>query len=168
MIDDMREFPEVPRARAPWAMTLADLALLLVGFLLLVQVTGDKGALVRSLRQGFGAPDAPAMPVLATATGEFAPGSATLRAEPALVAWARDALRDPRTILEITGAVDGTPADVDPASRSGAVLAADRARAVAALIGRAVPGARLTITTATVPGRRAATVSLAFAGERRP
>lgn len=173
MIDDMHEFREIQPARTPWAMTLADLALLLVGFLLLVQVTGDKGALARSLRQGFGQPDAPAMPVLAIATAEFAPGSATLGAEPALVAWARDALRDPRTTLTITGAVDGTPADVEAASHSGAVLAADRARAVAALVGGAVPGARLAITTAVVPGRRAVTVSLAFAGEapqpsRRP
>ena len=163
----MTDFPDIPHPRAPWAMTLADLALLLVGFLLLVQVTGDKGALAKSLRQGFGEPGAPAMPVLATATGEFAPGSAALGAEPALISWARDALRDPRVTLAITGAVDGTATDVDPASRSGAVLAADRARAVAALVGRAVPGARLLITTAIVPGRRAATVSLAFAGENR-
>ena len=165
----MNNLPEMPHPRAPWAMTLADLALLLVGFLLLVQVSGDKGALAKSLRQGFGAPEAPAMPVLATATGEFASGSAALGSDPALVAWARDALRDPRVTLEITGAVDGTPADVDRASRSGAVLAADRARAVAALIGQSVPDARLTITTAIVPGRRAATVAQAFAGEvRRP
>jgi hypothetical protein len=163
----MTDFPDFTPARAPWLMTFADLALLLVGFLLLVQVTGDKGALAKSLREGFGAAPAPAMPVLAIATGEFAAGSAALGAEPELVAWSRDALRDPRVTLAITGAVDGTVADVDPSTGSGTVLAADRARTVAALLGRAVPAGRLTITTAVVPGRRAATVALAFGGEIR-
>lgn len=161
----MTDFPDFAPARAPWLVTLADLALLLVGFLLLVQVTGDKTALARSLREGFGERPAPAMPVLATATAEFAPGSARLGAEPALIAWARDALRDPRVTLTLTGSVDGTVADVDPSTGSGGLLAADRARAVAAQLGRAVPGARLTITTATVPGRRAVTVAQTFAGE---
>lgn len=163
----MTGFPEIAPARAPWLMTLADLALLLVGFLLLVQVTGDRTALAKGLREAFGATPTLAMPVLATATGEFAAGSAALTPEPALLAWARDALRDPRVTLELTGAVDGTAVDVDRVTGSGPVLAADRARAVAALLAGTVPAARLTITTAVVPGRRAVTVALAFGGEAR-
>ena len=161
----MTDFPDIAPARTPWLMTLADLALLLVGFLLLVQVTGDRTALANGLREGFGEAPVAAMPVLAAATGEFAQGSAALGEEPALIAWARDAAHDPRVTLAITGAVDGTAADIDAESGSGAVLAADRARAVAALVGRAVPGARISIATAIVPGRRAATVALAFGGE---
>lgn len=164
---DFSDFPDFAPARAPWLVTLADLALLLVGFLLLVQATGDKRALASGLRQGFGEQQAPAMPVLATATGEFSAGSAALGSEPALLAWARDALRDPRVTLQITGAVDGTAADVDRTTGSGAVLAADRARAVAALLAPVATANRLAITTAVVPGRRAVTVQLAFAGEDR-
>jgi hypothetical protein len=162
------DFPEIAPPRALWVVTLADLALLLVGFLLLIQATKDTGALTKGLRESFGEAPAPAMPVLATATREFAVGSAVLGAEPQLATWARDAVRDPRVTLLITGAVDGTQADVDRATGSGAVLAADRARAVAALLAVAVRADRLTITTTVAPGRRAASVSLAFAGERRP
>ena len=164
----MNDFPDIAAPRALWVVTLADLALLLVGFLLLVQVSGDRAALAKGLREGFGETPAPAMPVLATATPEFARGSAALPGDPALVAWARDAIRDPRVTLAITGAVDGTESDVDPATGSGAVLAADRARAVAAQLAGVVPPGRLTIITTVAPGRRAATVTLAFAGERKP
>ncbi len=164
----MNDCPEIAPPRALWVVTLADLALLLVGFLLLIHTTGDRKALASGLRESFGEAPAPAMPVLATATGAFATGSAVLGAEPALVAWAKDAVRDPRVTLAITGAVDGSPSDVDPQTGSGAVLAADRARAVAALLADVTPADRLTITTTVAPGRRAASVTLAFAGERRP
>ncbi|WP_374944084.1 flagellar motor protein MotB [Sphingomonas sp.] len=164
----MSDFPDIAPPRALWVVTLADLALLLVGFLLLVQVSGDRAALAKGLREGFGETPAAAMPVLATATPEFAAGSATLPRDLALVAWARDAVRDPRVMLTITGAVDGTPDDIDPATGSGAVLAADRARAVASLLAGAVPAGRLTIATTIAPGRRAAALTLAFAGERKP
>jgi hypothetical protein len=163
----VNDFPEIAPPRALWVVTLADLALLLVGFLLLVQVSGDRTALAKGLREGFGEAPAPAMPVLATATPEFARGSAVLPDDAALVAWAREAIRDPRVTLAITGAVDGSAADVDAATGSGAVLAVDRARAVAAQLAGVAPAGRLTITTTIAPGRRAATVTLAFAGERK-
>lgn len=164
----MNDFPDIPAPRALWVVTLADLALLLVGFLLLVQVSGDRAALAKGLREGFGETAASAMPVLAIATPEFAPGSSMLAGDAGLVNWARDAIRDPRVTLAITGAVDGSAGDVDTTTGSGAVLAADRARAVAAQLAGTVPAGRLTIATTIAPGRRAATVTLAFAGERRP
>jgi hypothetical protein len=165
----MTDFPDIAPPRQLWVVTLADLALLLVGFLLLVQASGDRAALAQGMREAFAQDPVSAMPVLATATGEFARGSAALARDPALVGWAREAVRDPRVTLAITGAVDGSAGDVDAGTGSGAVLAADRARAVASLLADTVPAGRLTITTTVAPGRRAATVTLAFAGEtRRP
>jgi hypothetical protein len=91
------------------------------------------------------------------------------RSPAAAIGWARDAARDPRVTLTVTGGADGSDADVDPATGSGAVLAADRARALAAALAPAlraaqVAPARLIIATATTPGRRAATVTVGFAG----
>ena len=166
----MSDFPDAP-VRPLWLMTLADLALLLVGFLVLVQATTlDKAALARGLRSGFGGEVvAPPLPVAAGAIAGFVPGSALLP-EPgaALAAWARDAARDPRVRLRIAGSVDGSAADVDPAMRSGALLAADRARAVAAALvaARAVAPDRIEIVTAP-PGQRRVLVTLAFAGTPR-
>ena len=163
-------------ARPVWLMTLADLALLLVGFFVFVQASQqlEKGALARGIREGFGVHEsaAAATPPMATAAGAmtgFALGSASIPQDTAaLIAWAREATRDPRVVLRVAGAVDGTPSDVDPVTRSGAVLAADRARAVATalLIARAVPADRLTLSTARA-GHRAVTINSAFAGMRQ-
>lgn len=144
-----------PAGRPIWLMTLADLALLLLGFLVLVQATADRSTLARGLREGFGAIDVPAeQPIpVAAAAAPFAPGSATLGDPAPLVAWARDALADPRVTVTVTGS---DAADV--------LLAADRARAVlAALVAAGLDPARLSITTARGPAR--ATLTLAFAGE---
>ncbi|MCM8731249.1 flagellar motor protein MotB [Hephaestia sp. GCM10023244] len=163
-------------ARPIWLTTLADLGLLLVGFFVFVQATQnlDKRALANGFREGFGAAPAPAapdpMPVAAAAMLNFAPGSATLPGAPdGLVAWARAATGDPRVTLRIAGSVDGSAADVDAATGSGAVLAADRARAVAAALARArvAPG-RMTIVNAPDrpgQGRRQVLVTLGFAGD---
>ncbi|MDR6114053.1 MULTISPECIES: flagellar motor protein MotB [unclassified Sphingomonas] len=177
-------FPDPVPSRPIWLITLADLALLLVGFLVLVQATGAerRPALLNGLRAQFGAntdpasqalrlPPAPppAMPV-ATASLSFAPGSAEpVDPDPLLGPWAREALADPRIRLSITGATDGSAADVDPVTHSAVVLAADRARAAAALIGPAAAD-RLILSTAAKPGPRIAMVTLVFAGDppRRP
>ena len=155
-------------ARPLWLVTLADLALLLVGFVVLIHATSlDRRALANGLKAGFGvaAPADEPMPVAAAALANFAPGSAVLPASPAaLAAWAKEALRDPRVSLRVTGAVDGSPQDLDLATGSGAVLAADRARAVAAALA-STAGGRMTVATGT-PGRRHVIVTLAFAGER--
>ena len=81
-----------------------------------------------------------------------------------LIDWAREASRDRRVTLRVSGAVDGTTGDVDPVTGSGAVLAADRARAVATalIVAHAVPADRVTLSAAR-PGRRAVTVTTGFA-----
>ena len=165
-------FPE-PRATRPlWLMTLADLALLLVGFLVFVQATTlDKHTLAAGLRAGFDV-ERPVseMPVAAGALGGFASGSAVL-AEPidGLAEWARDAARDPRVRLNIAGAVDGTAADTDPTTRSGALLAADRARAVAAALveAGAIAPNRIHLSTTDRPGSRRVLVTLSFTGDKK-
>lgn len=171
MTDD---FPAPAPMRPVWLVTLADLALLLLGFLVLVQSTerADRKAIVQGLRERFGvasaaASDAPPMPVAAFATPDFTTGSAVLPGDAAaLVIWARDALADPRVVLNVASTTDGTAADVDPASGSGAILAADRARAVVAALAAAhLPTGRIAIATTHRPTQRRAIVTLAFAGE---
>lgn len=150
--------PLSPAAARPiWLMTLADLALLLVGFLVLIQATTDRAVLVRGLRTGFGAVDRVQPDIqLAAAAAGFAPGSAQLADPAPLVAWTRDALRDPRASVTITGAA--------ASSEGGVLLAADRARAViAALVAAGLPADRLQLATARGPAR--ATLTLALIGE---
>ena len=167
----MTVFDEDERARAPWLMTLADLSLLLVGFFVFLQANQvDPAKLAAGIRAGFGAsesaaPPAP-MPVdIATATG-FAPGSAVPADTGSALEWARTAARDPRTQLRITGEVDGSAADVDAATGSGPILAADRARAVAALLIRqhAIDPSRIILSTGR--GQRRAVLTLGFEGDR--
>lgn len=162
-------FPDALPIRQPWLMTLADLALLLLGSLLLFQALrhDDPARVAAGVRAAFGGPEA--LPVAAAALDDFAPGSAALPGATAAVElWAADALRDPRTSLTVTGEADGTAADTDPATGSAAILAAARAQALAAhLIASGVAPARIAIATrigAPGRGRRAATATLAFAG----
>ncbi|MEG3087475.1 flagellar motor protein MotB [Sphingomonas sp. PB4P5] len=166
-------FSDAAPGRPAWLMTLADLALLLVGFFVFVQATQlDKPALAKGIRDGFGAQargEEP-MAVGAAAMLNFAPSSAILPSSPAgLIAWAREAARDPRVTLKISGGADGSPSDVDRATGSGAVLAADRARAVAAALAgaRVIAPGRMTITNGAAP-RRAVVVTLGFAGNALP
>ena len=166
------EFPAAPSGRPVWLITLADLALLMVGFFVLLQANHalDAKALAQGFRDGFGSQasaETPPIPVAAVSMLAFAPGSAALPSSAdGVVAWAREAVRDPRVTLTVTGTVDGTPADVDPATRSGAVLAADRARAVAAHLAAVAPG-RMTIVNAAPRGvgHRQVVVTLGFAGD---
>lgn len=167
----MTVFDEEERARAPWLMTLADLSLLLVGFFVFLQATQvDPARLAAGIRAGFGASESAAAPApmpvdIATATG-FAPGSAVLADTGSALEWARSAARDPRTRLRITGEVDGSATDVDPATGSGPILAADRARAVAALLirQRAIDPSRIVFSTGR--GQRRAVLTLGFEGDR--
>ncbi len=175
------DLPDLAPTRPIWLITLADLALLLVGFFVLLQASQqlDRAALARGLRAGFGVRDVGApsaiptpepMAVSAGAMRGFEPGSAALPIAPdALIGWARDAARDDRVLLRVAGAVDGSPGDVDPVTGSGAVLAADRARAVASalLLAHAVPANRITIVAAARPGQRSVTVSTGYAGGRQ-
>jgi flagellar motor protein MotB len=162
--DDTDEAP----GRPVWLMTLADLALLLVGFFVFLQANQGLGpqAMAAAFRSGFSSQPA-AMPVdLATVHG-FEPGSAMLPDAQAALAWAHTAARDPRTRLKITGEVDGTPADVDLATGSGPILAADRARAVAALLIRSGAIAPSRIDIATGKGQRRSVLTLGYDGGRQ-
>lgn len=173
------DFPEAPATRPLWLTTLADLGLLLLGFFVFIQASSpiDGHKLAEGFRAGFGVTDAPApapdpMAVAAAAMLDFAPGSAVLPQAPSsAIAWAREAARDPRVVLKISGETDGSAADVDPATGSAAVLAADRARAVAAALAAAhvAPG-RMTIVNAPEHrghGRRAVLMTVGFAGNRQ-
>lgn len=167
-----------PPPRPLWLWTLADLSLLLVGFFVLVQAT-DRRALANGLREGFGArPIAAAAPVrpaavapapepiaLVSAGVGFAAGSAVPEDSSMLLDWARDNARDPRVTLRIIGSTDASTADVDPATHSAMLLAADRARAVAAyLIAHGIAADRIVIG-APGTGRRGVLVTLGFTGE---
>lgn len=143
-------------ARPLWLVTLADLALLLLGFVMLVQATANRDALARSLRERFGTAEATV--TVAAAAAEFAPGSAMLADARPLVAWAKDALRDPRVTVTVTGAAE--PAE-------GVLLAADRGRtALAALVVAGLPADRLQLATTPAPARRV-TLTFAFTGAAR-
>lgn len=159
-------FPERIATRPLWLVTLADLALLLVGFFVLLQAS--KVAPVRlahGVRAGFAA-EAPPLPVSATRIDGFAAGSAALPATAAaLTGWAEAQLADPRVSLTVTGGAGQAPGDVDRATGSATLLAIDRARAVAALIAPIAP-ARVAVATARGPA--AVTITIAFTGERTP
>lgn len=160
---------EIAPARSVWLITLADLALLLIGFFVLLQAhrEADRARLFAGLRNGFGV-EAPApvdpMVVARARVDSYAPGRADADLS-ATIAWARDAARDTRTVITITGSTAPT-GDVDPATGSAAILAADRARAVAAaLVAQgAVAPSRLVLRVA--PGTsRAVTLSVGFTGD---
>lgn len=156
-------------ARPLWLWTLADLALLLVGFFVLVQAT-DRQALAKGLREGFGgkmaAVTATADPIpLASAAAGFAPGSAQVAATDGLLDFATGSLSDPRVTLRVTGSADGSRTDRDPTTGSAQILASDRARAtVAWLIAHGVAADRIMIATPGT-GRRIALVTMSFTGD---
>jgi flagellar motor protein MotB len=155
-----------------WLITLADLSLLLLGFFVFTQANQniDRDALASGFRAGFGInePRAPAPMTIASARVDgFAIGSDTVpQGAQAALAWARDAARDPRTIIRLTGVVDGSSDDVDSATGSAAILASDRARALATLLVlQGVAPGRVALATATGK-RRAVELTLGFAGDR--
>ncbi len=161
MMPDLME----DEARKPiWLITLADVMLLLVGFFVFLQAnqTLDGRAIAQGLRQGFGIAVDPPMAVEANIVEGFGIGSAAMPSSPA-IGWARDAMRDPRTIIRVVGGTDGSAGDVDAATGSAAILAADRARAVAARLAGQVPPDRLAIEIRPGAGR-AVQLHLAFAG----
>ena len=155
-----------PPARPLWLWTLADLALLLIGFFVLVQAT-DRRALAKGLREGFGvaAPDIAPDPIpLAAAAVSFAPGSTMPQAPETLIDFAIANLRDPRASLRVSGGAAGA-GDVDPTTGSADLLATDRARAVVAyLIAHGIAADRITIASAG-SGRRTVLVTVSFTGD---
>lgn len=174
-------FVETRPTRPIWLVTLADLALLLLGFIVLVlSHQGNQRALAAGLRDRFGgrapavapatvAPEPKVLPLAAASLLDFAPASAALPDDPAtLIAWAKRQAADPRVRLTITGLTDGSATDLDPLSRSAPLLAADRARMLAArLVAAGVDGRQIAIATAVSSGRRGAMVTAGFAGDRQ-
>lgn len=167
------EFPALAPSRPLWLVTLADLALLLVGFFVLLEANRqlDPRVIAQAVAVGLGVPPPPvAVAVAAQRVGGFERGSARVPGDlAALAAWAHAELRDPRVALRITGATDGSAADVDRATGSHALLASDRARAIAAaLAADGVPIERTQITNTDVDARpsRHVLVTLAFVGEK--
>lgn len=162
--------PRPAPSRAIWLTTLADLSLLLVGFFALIQATrpAERPRLVEAIKAGFTDAEPPAMPLEMAAVGPFAAASAAPPAEPlaAAVAWARTAARDPRTTIQLVGFTDAT-GDADPATGSAALLAADRARAVAAALVQAgaVRPDRIAINASPIPQGRAVQLRLTFSGK---
>ncbi|NJC34759.1 hypothetical protein GGR88_002273 [Sphingomonas jejuensis] len=148
--------------RPLWLMTLADLALLLLGFMILVHSVGQgpsgKDAIGDGIREAFGGAPAPAteIPLDVNGLAGFAPGDASLPIDPTpLLDWAAEATRDPRSRLVITGEADPT---------EGLALAARRAAAMADAIqadGR-VAADRLRLDTRLSPARRQVTLSVSF------
>lgn len=158
---------DIATARSVWLITLADLALLLVGFFVLLQSNRelDRDRLLEGLRAGFGIEAAvqPPMTVATARVDGFAPGDAYADTA-AVIRWARDAARDRRTRITITGST-APVGDTDPMTHSAAILATDRARHVAAALVQvgAIDPARIVI--AIQPGKhRAVTLSVGFAG----
>jgi outer membrane protein OmpA-like peptidoglycan-associated protein len=166
----MSSWDDTLPARPLWLITLADLSLLLVGFFVLLQANQrmEPRELAAGIRSGFGAPPLPddAMAVDMAVVRDFAPGSAVLPDAATALAWAQAAARDPRTRLKITGETDGTSADTDPATGSGAILAADRARTVASFLIRSGVVAPERIVIVTARGERRAVLTLGYDGGR--
>ncbi len=159
---------DTPPGRPLWLTTLADLALLLVGFFVFLQATQrlDGPAIAAGIRAGFDAAPVAPMPVDFGMVGGFAPGSAALPADTAqAVAFVTSAARDPRVAVTLAGATDG---DVDTATGSAAILATDRARAVAALLVMrgAAPANRIGFA-APRTGQRGVHIDLGYAGDRQ-
>ena len=158
-----------PVARTLWLATLADLALLLVGFFALLQATrpAERPELVQAIRAGLTDAPLPAMAVEMAAVAPFAARSALPPRDSmaAAIAWARGAARDPRTRIELIGATD-TAGDTDPATGSAPLLAADRARAVATALVRAgaVRPDQISVSAAGAPAGRGVQLRLAFSG----
>lgn len=168
----MTRFDELEPGRPLWLVTLADLCLLLVGFFVFVQASQlDKQQLAAAIRKGFDAPPPAAEPITLdrAAVRGFAPGDATLPPMAHLIDWAREAAADPRTTITVTGSTDGTESDRDALTLSAPILAADRARAVAAALVRAgaVSRDRIAISTDPAANGRHVLLSVGFAGGRQ-
>ncbi len=162
----MSRFEPAP-ARPLWLTTLADLSLLLVGFFVFLQAAQsvDRHALAAGIRAGFDAAPIP-MTVDRAVVGDFATGSSALPAGYRQTAeFVRGAAADSRIAVTLTG---GTAGDVDPVTGSAAILANDRARAVATMLVREGAARPEQINFAPpATGERGVHIDLGFAGDRQ-
>ena len=136
-----------------WALSFADLALLLLGFVVLLQARPDRAPLAAGLHQALGAP-APAR-AEAVAADLFQPGEALLtpRGRAFAAAFVRTAAGRP-VLLDSRG-TDGRTRRLD-----GWELAAARAAALGrALVAAGIPRDRLRLALADAPGGQRLTLS---------
>lgn len=155
------------RARPLWLMTLADLALLLLGFMILIHSAGERtrAELAGGIRQAFAGEAAAALPAPPAPAGMaldvngvdgFALASAALPGDVGpLVDWAVEAAGDPRAVLRVTGEAD---------RGEGLGLAARRAAAVAEAIERdgRVDPTRLRLDARTGDGTRRVLLAISY------
>lgn len=159
--------PAIRVQRSIWLMTLADLALLLIGFFVFIQATSrfddeTRAELAAGIRDAFAGSQSvsralpPPVAVDVNILSGFSTGSAELpRAPTTMIAWAEASATDPRTHLLITGFADGSAAD--SLDGSALALAAARAGAVAARIESAgiVAKNRIRVAAAIAPADNA-------------
>lgn len=156
--------------RPIWLTTLADLALLITGFLVFIQANMRSPARVAAAMQaGFGGTRTPGPLAVASArVSGFAPGSAALPDTRAAAEWALNGMRDPRVRMTITGEWESAEADRPQKNASGMLLAVARCHAVAArlIASGAVPADRIDLAIAR--GGRQVTLTLAYAAPPAP
>lgn len=156
--------PRTRRARSTWLVTLADLALLLLGFLAMLAAAQDDAArqrLAAAVRTGFVGEERGSVTVESARIAGFAPGSLALPASAAgALDWLALAAADPRTIVVVSGSSDGTAADT--AVGGPLATAAMRAEAVAGAIVAAgiLPAARIRTEAQLAPGAAGRRVDL--------
>lgn len=151
-----------PRRPGRWVVTLADLALLLVGFFVMVHAAEKKGAtrqMADAVRGALGVTVARAQPtgvaLDADALTGFSAGDAALpKAIWPVAQWLKQAAADPRARVLVTGRSDDREAD---RSTSGLIIAASRADIVA----------RALIRTGAIPASRVDLAASAGGAERR-
>ncbi|PCD02482.1 flagellar motor protein MotB [Sphingomonas spermidinifaciens] len=168
----MNRFDGLEPSRPLWLVTLADLCLLLVGFFVFVQSSQlDRRQLAAAIRKGFdGAlPEAEPITLDRAAVRGFGIADAATPPLGHLIGWAREAAADPRTTITVTGSTDGSSADRDPLTGAAPILAADRARGVAATLvrGGAISRDRIVISTDPASNGRHVLLSVGFAGGRQ-
>lgn len=152
--------------RPLWLITLADLALLLVGFFVFLQATSykpksEQTAIQAGIREAFGGAAAARLAVDANVIAGFPAGSARLpRDIAAMKDWARGALADPRTHLVVTGFADGT--SVDQLDGSSLALAGLRADTIVTALHGVIPRDRIRLGADVVPGARRVILAISY------
>ena len=151
-------------------MTLADLALLLVGFFVLVQAT-DRQALAKGLREGFGGAVADSVqarpdPARRRRGRRSRPARPSRTRPRALIDFAAANLRDPRASLRVSGGTVGAGRCRSGDRQRRPARRRPRARIAAYLIGHGIAADRIIIAAAGT-GRRTALVTVSFTGDRQ-
>lgn len=159
----------LPRRRARWVMTLADLFMLLVGFFVMLHAAEARhqtSAMTAAVKRALGVKVARGQPervaLDANALTGFSAGDAALPAAVWPVAqWLRQAAADPRSRVLVTGHSDDREAD---RSTGGLMVAAARADSVARAIVKtgAVPASRIDLAASAGGADRRVDITISF------